>query len=163
MFKFKQATLIACSACVWLFIGSLLLFKGLRLFVATLESHPTPFPHYPLVEGLQNICASPEQAVMWLILLALFLGYFKGRVVLAKSVRRVVDRIKAMPNPANILHIYSRGYYILIAGMIGLGVGMNLLHVWTDIRALVDVTIGSALIQGAILYFREARALKERG
>jgi hypothetical protein len=61
----------------------------------------------------------------------------------------------------SLTQIYSPTYYLLIGIMIGLGLSLKIFGLPIDIRGLVDVTIGAALINGAMLYFRSAFQLKQ--
>ena len=120
---------IAISGFIWFFIGSMLLYKGLRL-----------------LEG--SAIASQ------LIALGLLIGFFKGRFVLSKTVKRVVARIKELPLPIRLKDAYAKSYWILIGSMMALGMVFRFLPISTDIRGTIDITIGSALMNGAMLYFR---------
>jgi hypothetical protein len=78
----------------------------------------------------------------------------KGRFVLSKTVRRVVHRISSLSEPIRFLDVYSAKYFVLIASMILLGMTLRWLSVPSDIRGMIDVAVGSALMNGAMLYFR---------
>ena len=92
---------------------------------------------------------------MLTLLLALSLGYFKGRVMLAPSVTKQVARIRSLPTPASLKYLYGKNYLILIAVMVLLGILLRILPIALDTRGFVDVVIGSALINGSMLYFRK--------
>jgi len=59
-----------------------------------------------------------------------------------------------LPNPVSIAKIYTWQYYVLLSSMVLLGVLVRFLPF--DIRGGVDIIIGSALINGATIYFRQA-------
>lgn len=143
-------TWIAISGAIWLAVGSLLLYKGLH-FIADGTVIPGS-----LCGRLQGTFGSPQNAGAALIAIGLFIGFLKGRLVLSKTVKRVSLRIMALPLPIRFSQVYAPAYWILIAGMVGLGVAMRFLPL-IDLRGLIDVAIGSALINGAMLYFRAAR------
>lgn len=86
------------------------------------------------------------------IAIGLAIGFIKGRFILAKTVRRVVGRILSLPLPIRAGQVYAKSYWFLISGMMGLGMLMRFFP--NEVRGVVDVTIGSALINGAMLYFR---------
>ncbi len=131
-------TFITLSGLVWLVVGIFLLMKGLSL----------------ITTGY----ADADQTALLLISLGLAIGFVKGRFVLSKTVKRVVDRINSLPLPIQVSQVYSKGYYFLIGGMILLGMSMRWLPIPIAIRGTVDVAIGFALMNGAIQYFRAARA-----
>lgn len=137
----KQRGWIAFSGFVWFFVGIFLLYKGLCL----------------IVEATDLLCLSQKRANL-LIALGLLVGFLKVHFVLAKTVRRVVLRIASLPLPIRFKEAYSPAYWALIGGMMALGMLFRYLPISLDFRGTIDVAIGSALINGAILYFRAARA-----
>lgn len=157
MLKVSHATLVVLSGLVWLAVGCWLLSLGINILIdATLQ-----LPHVakkPIIEFLSGYSDSRESAVLILIAFCLFVGYMKGRYVLGKSAVKGIDRIRAFPNPTHIKNIYSRKYYILLGSMVLLGVLVK--YTTPDLRGAIDVIIGSALINGAIVYFRSAYELQ---
>ena len=105
----------------------------------------------------QEIFGSAQQASTVVIALGLLIGWLKGRFVLSKTVKRVVDGIAILKTPIRTHQVYSRKYWILIASMIALGMSLRILPIPVDIRGFVDIAVGSALIQGSLLYFRAAK------
>jgi hypothetical protein len=155
MLLMKHRGWIAVSGFVWFFIGAFLLSKGLRLITdATLLTDS-------LCYRMKDTFGTPQQAGSVFIAIGLVVGFVKGRFVLAKTVRRVVSRIVALPLPIKMKDAYSSSYWILIAGMMALGMVFRFLPIAMDARGIIDVAIGSALINGALLYFRAARTLPE--
>ncbi len=132
-----QKTFITISGLVWLAIGAFLLMKGLSLITAA---------------NLEN-----EQAAVILISAGLLIGFVKGRFVLSKTVKRVVARIHSLPEPIRFSQVYSTSYYVLIGSMVLLGISMRWIPIPPEVRGTIDVAIGAALMNGAILYFRAAR------
>ena len=128
----SKTTWIAISGIIWFVVGIGLLTLGFNflLFAGTTE-----FP---------------------IILIALVIGFLKGRFVLLKTVRRVVERILKLEPPVRFSQVYSKGYLALIGSMVLLGMSMKYLGLNPQIRGLVDIAIGSALLSGAFAYFRIA-------
>lgn len=120
----KQRTAILLSGALWLAIGIFLLYKGLYL-----------------IPGSSTLIA-----------VGLLVGFLKGRLILPKSVRRIVARIQALPEPISLKQLYPPSYWILIGSMVGLGLAARLLP--NDIRGFIDIAIGAALMNGAMFYFR---------
>lgn len=157
--KLSHTKLIVISGLVWFAIGFYLLQLGLNLLV---ESASAISGNHPLIEKLIYVVGNGQNAALFLVLLALLIGYAKGRYVLGKSAQKGVDRIRAFPNPAPLARIYSPKYYLLIGLMIALGVSIKFFGFSNDIRGFVDTIIGAALINGAMIYFRLAQAVKPK-
>lgn len=155
MFKASHKVLAVVSGSIWLAVGLWLLTLGLSLLLSSLETQGLG---YPLINLTAPYMGGWEQSVAVLIAIALFIGYYKGRYVLGKSAEKGIDRIKALPNPAPFSKIYSAKYYILLGAMIVLGISIKLLP--HDVRGFIDVAIGSALINGAVIYFKSALKLR---
>lgn len=161
MIKMSHTALIYISGLIWLIIGFFLLQLGLKLLMGTLLPERMG-EGFPLMEALAPYIGGIEQAAMMLIAIALFIGYAKGKYVLGKSAKRGVERILSFPNPTHLSNIYSAKYYILLGAMIGLGMSIKYLGLNHDIRGFIDVAIGAALMNGAMIYFRSgAEARKE--
>jgi hypothetical protein len=153
MFKVSHTTLIVISGLVWLAVGCFLLPLGLN-FIAQSMSLETAAEGRPVLNNLAPYVGGLEQAAIALIVIALGIGYLKGTKIFSKTVQSSVDRIRSLPNPAPISQIYTKKYYILLGSMVFLGFLVRFLS--NDIRGAVDVVIGSALINGAVLFIRQA-------
>lgn len=155
--KLSHSKLIAISGLIWFVIGFFLLRLGLNLIV---ESIGNSQEQYPLVAFLRPYLNTVENTVLLLIIFALIIGYFKGAYVLGKSAKRGVERISSFPNPTSVANIYSAKYYILLAAMVFLGMSIKYIGLNSDIRGFIDIAIGSALINGAMIYFKSIKATK---
>ena len=153
MVRMKHRGWITISGFLWFFVGVFLLYKGLHLITQALLQ-----PH-SLCSQMQGIFGTAQQAAMACIALGLLIGFCKGRFILVKTVRRVVSRIVSLPLPIRFKDVYSVSYWVLIAGMVALGMILRFLPIPSEIRGIIDVAIGSALINGAMLYFRAARSI----
>lgn len=162
MFKVSHAVLAVVSGLVWMAVGLWLLPLGLNLLLTSIRQDMLiESSNYPLIGSLAPYVGGWEQTVLILVSAGLFIGYFKGRYVLGKSAKRGVERIATFPNPTSLSNIYSLKYYLLLGAMIGLGVSIKFFGLANDIRGFVDVAIGAALINGALIYFRCARDLRK--
>lgn len=157
MLKLKHSGLIVIAGIVWLAVGVFLLNMGLRLIATSALEISQEFP---LLNWFATLFGGIQQAAIAIIGVSLLVGYFKGRFVLFKTVRRMVNRIRTFKEPVSFHLIYSLKFYILIALMIGLGATIRMLGTPNDVRGMVDVIIGSALINGSIHYFRMAAVPK---
>lgn len=157
MLKMSHKTLIIFSGLIWLAVGCFLLPLGLNfLLQAVQNTHLQAGYHYPLLDFFTSFTSNVENAVVVLIAIGMLIGYSKGRYVLGKSAQNGVRRIRSFPNPMELKNVYSPKYYILLGLMIGLGISMKYLGIPADIRGVIDVAIGGALINGAMIYFRLA-------
>ncbi len=150
----KEPALIFSGLC-WFSIGFFLLSKGLKMLVLASMAAKSGAPG-PFVKMAMNAVPNAEQAVVILIVISLFLGYLKGRVALRKSALRISSRIMALKEPLKLSQIYPKGYYFLLGGMMLLGMSLKFLSLPLDIYGMVDTIIGSALVNGSLVYFREA-------
>jgi len=146
----KHRTWIALSGFLWFVIGLGLLYKGLHLITEA------AFKTDSLCYQMRSTFGSAQQSATFFVAIGLLIGFFKGRFVLSKTVRRVVTRISTLPLPIRLKDAYSKSYWILIGSMVALGMTFRFLPIPTDIRGVIDLAIGSALINGAMLYFRAA-------
>jgi len=130
----KHRFWIAFSGFVWTGVGIMLLQKGLKILGSLPDS----------------------KVATWWMAAGLFVGFIKGRFVLSKTVKRVTDRISSLPLPISIAKVYPVSYWLILSSMIGLGFAMR--FVPPQWRGCIDVAVGSALINGAMLYFRAAKS-----
>ncbi len=157
MLKLSHNSLIQLSGVLWLAIGSLLLFLGVNFLTQAFEN---PSGNHPLFNALAPYMGDREIVAVILLVVALFIGFFKGKLALGRSAARVTARIRSLPNPAPLSQAYSKGYCLLIAFMICLGISLKYLGLPNDVRGLIDIAIGAALINGGKVYFRLAQQPK---
>jgi hypothetical protein len=150
----KHRRCIALSGFLWLAIGFSLLYKGLHLISAAAFQTDT------LCFAWQGVFGTPHQAATVFMGFGLLLGFIKGRLVLSKTVQRVSKRIASLPEPVRLSDAYSRSYWLLIGAMMALGMLFRFLPIPIDVRGIVDVAVGSALLNGSLLFFRAARAVE---
>lgn len=157
MIKLRHEALITIAGTVWLIIGLFLFSLGLRLIVANAALYEMKEASTPLLRMLAPLFGGGHQAAIVLIVLGLFLGYFKGRFALKKTANRAIARIHSLPNPSPLHHLYNYKFYLLIALMMGLGMLLRVSHIPNDVRGVIDLLIGAALINGSLFYFKQAR------
>ena len=94
----------------------------------------------------------------WLLVilpLAVVLGWLKGTAVLSKAAARAVARIGGLAERTPFWHLYSPAMYLLVAGMMALGIACrwagNRWH-FTGIVGSLYLVIGVALIVGSFAY-----------
>lgn len=153
MFKFSHRVLISLSGALWLAVGFYLMPLGIHFLV---QSAYEGGENLPLLNSLSRMGVSAESASLVLIALGLAVGYGKCRAIFSKTVQKGVAHIRALPKKAPITAVYTPKYLLLLAIMVLLGLSMKWLSVPLDIRGFVDVAVASALINGSMLYFRQA-------
>ena len=148
--KLSHRTLIGIAGALWFAVGLWLMKLGIQFLMQAVE---TP-EQYPFLAWVSSFVGKAEQGVVALMAGALFIGFFKGRMVLAKTVNRTVNSIKQAPEPVSLNLLFTPRYLVLLMIMMGIGFSLRFFAVPLDIRGFVDVAVGSALINGAMLYFR---------
>ena len=156
--RLNHVPAIVFSGATWLVIGLLLIIKGLNLIVLGAQD---PAASVAWIPTFASLTGGLEQGALLLISIGLFVGFIKGRTVLAKTVKRMVERIHSMPQPIKMSQLYTARYCLLILLMMGLGISIRWMSLPVDVHGVIDVAIGSALINGALIYFRYALALKK--
>lgn len=147
----SKRTWFIVSGLKWFAIGVMLLTKGLRMITVAAEQVAVKAP---LIKFFQSYTSSRQQAALLIISAGLLIGFVKGRTVLAKTVKRIAERINGYSEGLTLKQAYDQRYWIVIGLMMLMGMMFRMLSIPFDIRGGVDVAIGSALINGAMLYFR---------
>lgn len=155
--KIRQGVAIILSGSIWMVVGVFLLTKGFSLLL-----HPLLGQKPLLLPYINSFGVRAEQASLVLVTLGLFIGFLKGRLILAKTAAKVIKRILGLPNPCSLFSIYARSYLILLSSMILLGISMKWFSIPYDIKGVVDVAIGSALTNGSAFYFRHFAEQKRK-
>lgn len=142
------------SGMIWLAIGIFLLWRGLALTITACGGED-----HLLVDFLVVRFGTAQKASVVLVASGLLIGYFKGRFVLRKTAMRTIDRIHSLPNPCSLSKLYGVGSYILVAAMIALGITLRTIGAAEEVRGLVLIAVGSALLQGSTALFRAVPTL----
>lgn len=142
---------IAFSGITWMGIGVLLLIKGFSLVLTPISLGTGAV----LLPGMISMAGSLQQASLILICLGIFVGFLKGRLILSRSANRIIKRILSLPNPCSVRTIYPRSYLILLGSMMTLGMAIKWIPIPYDLKGVIDVAVGSALINGSAFYFRQ--------
>ena len=147
----SKRTWLIISGIKWFAIGVVLLIKGLRFITTAAEQISI---ETPLIKYFQSFTGTRHQGALVIVCLGLFIGFIKGRTVLAKTVQRISQRIYLHNDRLTLRQAYDPRYWIVIGLMMTLGMMFKFLPISIDIRGGIDIAIGSALINGAMLYFR---------
>lgn len=153
--KWRPAALILLCGATTFTVGLFLMRFGLILLFGAVQSTKNDEAlSYPLLEFAHKMAPSLELGALILIVLAIVVGILKGRTVIAKSVRRNIARILALPSPALFARFYPLSFYPLIFVMALMGYLLRTSGTPPDIIGVVYVAIGSALIQGASILIK---------
>lgn len=156
MLLINRSTLLSMSGIIWFCIGSMLLNLGINLMLeAAIEATPTLLPKISALMGITWVTLS-------LVSIALLVGYLKGKFLLIKTVKKETSRILSLPDPVKLKNLYHKNYIFLIVIMISLSLFIKISNISMTIRALIDIAIGSALLQGAIFYLRYANICRKQ-
>ncbi|MBS0621721.1 MAG: hypothetical protein JSR80_02030 [Verrucomicrobia bacterium] len=129
--------LAIASAVIWLCMALFLLLRGVYL-----------------LRGVEHGMAYG--------IVAVFLGWIKGKFVLERVAGIYVRRIEALPNPSPLHKIYGLRAYVLLVVMMALGITLNALGAPAALRGLILVAVGCGLLQGASVTFRATPSLAHR-
>lgn len=142
----KHKNAIICFGLIWFSVGVSLLSVGLNLLTQATKS--------PILKVLSPYTGGVEEGVVLFSALALLIGIIKGKYILRKTATRMISHIRSLANPAPISQIFNKSYLLLIASMMGLGMLIKYLGIPNEIRGVIDIAIGSALIHGSTSYFK---------
>ncbi len=145
--KISHSKAITLSGLTWLGIGMLLIYKGLQFIVQAQGK---------MIDFFASFAGNQQQGALFLIVIALFIGFLKGRFVLSKTVKRVTRHMLTFASPIKVSQMYTKGYFILLGCMMLLGMTFKYVPIGADIRGLIDLAVGSALVNGSLLYFKRA-------
>ena len=152
--RFSPFSALLLSFFSWLSIGIFLLYKGLKILVdLSVASSSSPF-----LQDITGLAGGRDRAVLFYIFFALFIGFIKGRFVLSKTVNRLAQRFSSFGGRIPLKELYPAYYLLLIGFMMLLGLSLRWIPIFAEVRGIVDVAVGSALINGAMQYFRLAFA-----
>lgn len=107
-----------------------------------------------------GMLASASEMLPFLIGAGLAVGAAKYHFVLSKTVRRNADRIRDMAPHKDKVCVFafqSLLAYILVLGMMGMGVALRTLLDFPRVIGTLYIAVGAALALGAFQYFAQSR------
>ena len=137
----RRRTLILSAAAVWTLAGAFLSFRAILWFRAS--------------NGTAALMAVP----------ALVVGFIKGHFLLSGMARRNIARIFALsPHKPKICLFAFQALqaYVVIFGMMGLGIVLRHSSISRQALAVVYLAIGSGLMYASIPYWR-LKSVPRRG
>lgn len=134
----KAKNWIVITGVVWFAIGCMLMTKGIKHLAIAKMSNVS-----------SDLC-------MILTFLGLILGYLKGKFIFSKTVDRLISRIYTIKGSITLLNVYPMSYWLIMVCMSFMGVFIKALPLNIEFIGMIDLAVGAALINGAMLYFRKA-------
>jgi hypothetical protein len=89
--------------------------------------------------------------------LAVIVGVLKGTSLMSKSASRAAERIRLLAERSPIWQLYSPSMYLLVAGMVVLGLASRWIGAHWHIRGFVGIlylVVGIGLITGSRAYWQ---------
>jgi hypothetical protein len=129
----KRCTLILSAATVWGLVGAFLSFRAFLWFRAS------------------------DRRVSWMVAMALAVGFLKGHFLLTRMARRNIRRIHELsPHKAKICIFAFQAIqaYLIIFGMIMLGILLRRSSIVREVLAVIYLAIGTALLYASLEYWR---------
>lgn len=122
------------SASIWIIVSFSLLYKAFHLF--------------SLKDDLLFIS------------LAFLIGFLKGKFVLSKSAKRLIDRIQDLKSPIRIRNVYPTYYFFLVLFIGLMGVFLKKAPINSGLKGVVNLCVSIALLRGSCVYFSEAKKIR---
>jgi len=126
------------AASIWMLVGAGLLTMGLVFWF-----------HFPYLGFLD------PRHLGWGAI-ALGIGLVKGKLILDRTANRVIERVETLqePNPLkSIFQMFGAKTIALILAMMGIGIGLRVAGVSFEVRGLIYIAVGAALLWSCRLYW----------
>jgi hypothetical protein len=132
----SRMTLVRSAAIVWGSVGAFLSLRAMFWFEAA------------------------TRPIYWMVFLALLAGFFKGHFIFARLARKNILRIRQLsPHKQKICLFAFQAIqsYLLIIGMITLGILLRLSPIPREYLAIIYLAIGFALLYASMQYWLAQR------
>jgi hypothetical protein len=139
--QFARLIALNLMGCLWGYMGMNLLKKGVPALLIN----------------------ASVQLALFLIAMALIIGFFKSIFVLKKAAARLVLRVEKVNSYLSIFKLFDVKFGILIIFMMGLGIGMSMIPGFELAKGTFRTAIGYALLQSSFFFFRPAFIYGIRG
>ena len=132
----SRRTLVRSAAIVWGAVGTVLSLRAMLWFQAS------------------------ERKVFWMVFIALLIGFLKGHFVFSKLAQKNIRRIfELAPHKEKvcIFAFQAALSYLLVIGMIMLGILLRFSPIPREYLAIVYLAIGIGLLYASVQYWLAAR------
>lgn len=126
------------AAVLWMLVGTGLFSMGLVFWF-----------HFPYL-GFLDV-----QHLAWGAI-ALSIGLIKGKLILDRTANRVIERVETLqePNPLkSVFKMFGAKTIALILAMMGIGILLRLAGVSFEVRGLIYIAVGTALLWSCRRYW----------
>jgi hypothetical protein len=156
-------TLVRAASLIWFLVGIFLFSMGLYYFHLGTQLLPSLSydDSFSILQLLGLFFEKLSSATSFAMILALAIGFAKGRFVLKKTVRRQIERIKALPEKNSLKEMYSLPLYMIIGCMMLLGMSLKYFPIFYDTRGFIDIAVGFALMNGSFHYIQMLPTLQK--
>jgi hypothetical protein len=93
------------------------------------------------------------------VVLAVIIGFAKGKFMLGKASIRNILRLQALKEPVRPIHVYPLRSWITIGIMLLISVSLTVFDTPPFTRALINLGIGMGLLVSSITYLRYMNAM----
>lgn len=149
--KLTTPSLKQLARLLWLFGGLVLLVRG-GTFLVQMAPEQDAFAAWLL---------SSPWAMAAGVVLALGIGFVKGKFILKKSCMRNLARLEQLEHPVKPIHVYDVRSWIVIAIMIGLAQVFGLIGLAYSVRGIILLGIGAGLVVSSSFYTASGSASKQ--
>ncbi len=141
LLSFPAPVLAGIAFLFWLGLGGMLFVRGISSLLQ--------------VEGLlmQVFC----------VVLAILLGTYKGWDILGPVAEKNLLRLRRLPQPSPLWQVFSRATWIIIAGMMCIGILLRIAPLPDGLRATVLMAVGIGMLYGAANYIRNWHLVRLKG
>ncbi len=136
---------------IWLLIGGMLVSMGCNFLIASLLQENQATAYLPLFHSIP--IQDPELVALVIALSSIIIGWLKGYCILAKTVSKQLFRLEKIVSPIPYSQLFPIQYLFLLGLMGGLGVLLRTFPI--DVRGCIDLAVGTALLFGSTLFFRQ--------
>lgn len=158
--QLTKKTWLLFSWLSWLIIGSVLFFKGIGFILMICYAPDSPVS--PVFKKLVKLFGGTEQVIVSFIISALVIGILKSHFILSKTSGRIIERLQKRPfEKISLGSVYDKKYYFILLLMMGIGIFFRFVPCSLDLRGLIDIAVGFALIHGSLSYFWQSFTINE--
>lgn len=158
--KFEKHSLITIVGMVWFIVGLALLFSGLEMIFLIDFLQGQTFT--PLINILMYaFTGAIIPSIIVICLVGLLLGYVKSKWALVRMIGKTMERIYPLSGLVRISNLYRLHEALLVIAVITLSRVIKIFPIPLDVQGVINIAIGSALINGAVIYFRFALRIEE--
>ena len=139
-----RSTHLKMAAGLWGMVGFGLLMAG-NIFLfghRTMDTLPGDGSAIGMTEGISFV-------------IALVIGFVKGKIVLPKVARKNIARIESLPEQSPLYMTFSAKSWMLVLGMIIIGKTIRFLGAPDFVVGAIYVAVGIALLLGSRVYLEE--------